>query len=707
MRGLRPILLFIPLLFIASLSGIRAQNQTSNYGTEFRLTLLENYGSLDKVSFVVSLTALPDTVRISVGANSFPMAVYANRDTIISFTRFSTPSASQFGPNKGILVTTSHPSSLYVMNNVQNSSDITSVLPVHRIPGNPEYYINTYRGDESAGRSNSSLFSVIALDDSCLIHIMPSADSRYNLVKGNLYTRWLRKGEVYFEQAADSQSFAGTRIWNTNGCKRFSVFEGARCSYVDYSSSNCRGCDHLYNQTRPMQYQGKSFTTIPFSGMQGGYYFQVVASENNTSLMVDGVAAATLDRGEVFTYNQNANISLCIESDKPVSVVQLMKSGECNGHADNLGNPSLMGLVPDDQTGTRAGFSFPSTSNIAQNPSFPAEYYAGIAARPGTLRSVKINGVPVDTSKFVSTCHLSVASFKLNPANAYLITSDYGFLAYLYAIGKDESYATPVGGALENAITNIGVDANLNSTCDSFRLFRFHAKSDSLAIFNWSFGDGSTAQGDSVEKVYPKTGIYRLKVSAFYTNNTGCKTDTFEKIIQVRKRPYFDLGKDTQVCDGVFFQISPVTEPQLSFRWYDNNTSPLTVVTTPRTVWLTATDSNGCSFSDTMSVDFVNCDSNSLIVPNVFTPGKTQGDDINDLFEVRYTGFDLLRGYIYDRWGQLVYSFRHPEQEFWNGGRNNDVSVPCPSGTYYYMLELSSSVTGQVRKLNGVVQLIR
>ena len=54
-------LLFLTFLFLLSTSRSEAQNQNNNYGKEFRFTFLENYGSLDKVSFVVSLTKLPDT----------------------------------------------------------------------------------------------------------------------------------------------------------------------------------------------------------------------------------------------------------------------------------------------------------------------------------------------------------------------------------------------------------------------------------------------------------------------------------------------------------------------------------------------------------------------------------------------------------------------------------------------------------------------
>ena len=705
-------LLFLTFLLILSTDRTEAQNQNNNYGKEFRFTFLENYGSLDKVSFVVSLTKLPDTVRIYVGNSLFGIGVYKNYDTIISYTKFSSPNAFQFGPNKGILINTisNSPFALYAMNNVQNSSDISTITPSEKIPGNPDYYINTYRGDESLGKENNSLFSVVAIDDSCYINVMPTADSKYNLVKNTPFGIWLRKGQVYYEQALDSQSFAGTHVWNSNGCKRFAVFEGAKCSYVDYSTPNCRGCDHLYNQTRPVQYLGKSFTTLPYETIDGGYYYQIVATENNTIIKIDGVYRTTLNKGGVYQYNQNSNVAVCIESDKLVSVVELMKSGECNGQIDKLGNPSLMNVVPNNQLTNNAGFSFPVTSKISQNPSFPADFYVGISAPIGSLYKLRINGNPIDTTKFVNSCKNTVGSIKLNPTLKYKISSELGFIAYMYAFGIDESYASEVGSSFESNKTQITLAANQYTTCDSFNIFKFKAKSDSFALFKWSFGDGTFQTGDSVNKSYPKTGVYQVKLNATYPNSIGCTGDTFVKTVTVHKRPYFTLGKDSILCFGDFFQVAPVVEPKTKFLWSNGSTLNMVVVNNAQKVWLKLTDTNLCSYTDTMDLRFINCDTNSIIIPNVFTPSNinsVSNDNINDLFETKFTGFDALKGKIYNRWGILVYSFNYPTDSYWNGGLNNDTSNPCPSGTYYYLFEFTNSKTNLVRSYNGVVELIR
>lgn len=701
--GFRALLLFVTCFLFM---GISAQNQTNNYGKEFRFAFLENYGSFEKVSFAVSSESSHFILRISCGSYSDTFVIYG-KDTILDYLKAGTPSASIFSPTRSILITASAPIAVNAMNNSLNSTDISSIMPVERIPSNPTYFVNTYRGDESIGKANNSLFSVLAIDDSVLMTIMPTCNSKNNLVKGIIYTKWLRKGQVYQEQASDSQSFAGTKIWNGKGCKRFVVFEGAKCSFVEYNNNTCKGCDHLYNQSRPLQYLGKSFTTVPFASNSSGYVYQIVATENNTQIYINGTPSVVLNSGESHLVNQKSNVAVCISSDKPISVIELMKSGECNGQSNNLGNPSMMNLIPDNQMTLTAGFSFPSTSNISLNPSFPAEYYVAIVARTGHLGEITLNGVKLDTAKFTSTCSMSVASFKLNGQSKNHISSSNGFAAYMYAFGKDESYASEIGSSFENRTTELILEANKTNVCDTLHMFNFKARSDSSAQYYWNFGDGTSMSGDSVFKSYNKSGQFNLKLNVTYTGNSGCLKDSIEKQIKVYSKPVFSLGQDTQLCQGSYFELSPIVRPKSSLRWWNGSNSSLVVISNNVNAWLTVTDTNKCQFSDTVSIKFINCDTSSIVIPNVFTPGLSKGDNINDLFETQFSGFDNLQGYIYNRWGVKVYNFNFPDNGYWNGCYDNESSNPCPSGTYYYVYKFTNSKTGLTKEVNGVVQLIR
>jgi gliding motility-associated-like protein len=84
-----------------------------------------------------------------------------------------------------------------------------------------------------------------------------------------------------------------------------------------------------------------------------------------------------------------------------------------------------------------------------------------------------------------------------------------------------------------------------------------------------------------------------------------------------------------------------------------------------------------------------------LFIPNVFSPN---GDGINDVFRVEYTGSQPFSLQIFDRWGALINSNVN-KNDGWDGSTlNGDAS---PDGVYYYHVEVGG------RAYTGVVTLMR
>ena len=75
----------------------------------------------------------------------------------------------------------------------------------------------------------------------------------------------------------------------------------------------------------------------------------------------------------------------------------------------------------------------------------------------------------------------------------------------------------------------------------------------------------------------------------------------------------------------------------------------------------------------------------SALVPNVFTPG---GNDENEVFYFHTNGVDVFTVHIYNSWGNLVYS-EEAHTISWTG--NDNAGRKCPSGTYYYVISSASS----------------
>ena len=88
----------------------------------------------------------------------------------------------------------------------------------------------------------------------------------------------------------------------------------------------------------------------------------------------------------------------------------------------------------------------------------------------------------------------------------------------------------------------------------------------------------------------------------------------------------------------------------------------------------------------------------ALEVPNVFTPN---GDNRNDFFTVKtkYTVVYILQ--IFNRWGQLVYQTRNPDNS-WDGTINQQAAT---EGQYFWQIQYGDGLSLRTEK--GVVYLTR
>lgn len=99
-------------------------------------------------------------------------------------------------------------------------------------------------------------------------------------------------------------------------------------------------------------------------------------------------------------------------------------------------------------------------------------------------------------------------------------------------------------------------------------------------------------------------------------------------------------------------------------------------------VILTVTDvESGCL--DTAMIVIKVEDDLIIEVPNVFTPN---GDDVNETFHIKLKGAKTAEGLIYNRWGQLLYSWDVLNVQWDGKAANGEI---CPSATYYYIIKVT------------------
>jgi gliding motility-associated-like protein len=94
----------------------------------------------------------------------------------------------------------------------------------------------------------------------------------------------------------------------------------------------------------------------------------------------------------------------------------------------------------------------------------------------------------------------------------------------------------------------------------------------------------------------------------------------------------------------------------------------------------------------------------NLFVPSAFTPN---GDGINDVFQMQSTGIDAsnFQINIFNRWGEIVYSSKDPQQA-WTGGASGG-EYYIPNGVYTYYIATNSLKTGERYEYRGTISIIR
>lgn len=141
------------------------------------------------------------------------------------------------------------------------------------------------------------------------------------------------------------------------------------------------------------------------------------------------------------------------------------------------------------------------------------------------------------------------------------------------------------------------------------------------------------------------------------------------------------------------------TPPQ----WVANNGSANTMANPPNTTtfYLTIVDPYGCTISDTVTIYVVDviCEEPFVFVPNAFTPN---GDNNNDVFNVRTQQGSEIYLAVYDRWGEKMFE-TYDLSNSWDGTFRGK---PCDPGVFVYYCEVIC-YNNKMYSKKGNVTLIR
>jgi gliding motility-associated-like protein len=184
-----------------------------------------------------------------------------------------------------------------------------------------------------------------------------------------------------------------------------------------------------------------------------------------------------------------------------------------------------------------------------------------------------------------------------------------------------------------------------------------------------------------------------LLVNGSWENSQGQYSATFQDINQC---------DSTHIVNLSFYIVSPLIE-NILFCEFDSVVVFNQWISTSQTLTQVEQTANGCAYEHTINVQMESCivEEALVYIPNVFTPN---GDSVNDTFEIVLQNGIVERGWIFNRWGNIVCTFS-PTQLKWNG-RDERTGKPVLDGVYTYVLYFKPANT--VSKLyQGFVTLIK
>ncbi|NJO25655.1 MAG: PKD domain-containing protein [Bacteroidia bacterium] len=335
------------------------------------------------------------------------------------------------------------------------------------------------------------------------------------------------KGDVF--QIQDDQDLTGSLIESVstglNGCKKIAVFSGSSALAIGSSSY-----DPLYQQLYPVNTWGKDFGVVPFANNPNGYHFRVIASENNTDVIIPGQPIITLNAGEYYPAsapNPTPFVSaMKVSASKPVCAVQYMMSAQAVGAVDQ-GDPDMIILNPVEQNIN--DISIFSSSLQAINSRYLSVYIPTAAAA-----SFRINFV-APTSPFIAMPGAPGYSYLVEnltglPNPSFRLTADSGFNAIAYGLGNFESYAYSAGTNVrdlyqfvvtENQYATVNFPATCKGTPFYFSIVFPYQPTQIKWLFNGLMPD-VTINSPAFDStwVIGNRQVYRYKLPAPYTINS-------------------------------------------------------------------------------------------------------------------------------------------------------------------------------------------
>jgi hypothetical protein len=398
--------------------------QPDSMGTDFWLafmpnqffsTLSFNITSAVGATGTVDVPGLPFSASFTVAPNGMTQVVVPGSVALGNGT------SVEMTENKGIHISSSNPVAVYGMNHYLESSDGFLGLPDNVL--GIDYYILGYPdlvGCEAAA---------VALQNGTTLTItLPAA---FNGHAANVpYTVPLTQGETYliWTNWSATLDFSGAHFQSNNP---IAVYGGSQCANVPAAYNTC---DVLIEELFPTSTWGNIYLTVPLATRLNGDTFRVLASQNGTSVGVNGTNVANLNQGDLWEGIISSGSQ--IVASKPVLVAQYANSNSY----DNVSyaDPSEMQVQSESQYCSHYILA-PDIADFAPN-------FINVVAPVSAVGAVTINSIGIPATSFVpiGTSGYEGAQISVTCA-ACVVDAPLPIGVSVYGFAYEDSYSYPGG----------------------------------------------------------------------------------------------------------------------------------------------------------------------------------------------------------------------------------------------------------------------
>lgn len=404
-----------------------AHAASDSAGTEFFIAFQPNTaaGTSNLSLFITGQQDTQGMVEIPGLNFSQAFTVQANRVTTVNLPS----SAQSLGSNSiarlGVRVTAQSDVTVYGLNQRQYTTDAFLSLPSDIL--GLEYLAMSYPSTYS---SYPSQVAVVGVYDNTQVTITPSAAAT-GRPAGVPFTITLNRLDTFQLTGSGTADLTGSIIATS---APVAVMSGVNCVNVPVGVG---WCDHIVEMMPPVATWGKSFLTVPLATRLKGDVFRVLASQDGTTVHINGVLAATLNRGKFYEKVLTARSQ--IEASAPVLVAQYSPG---QGFDNVISDPFMMLIPPTEQFLNHYTFSTPA-SGFTKN-------FVNVVVPTSAISSLRLDGSPINTALFSSIGSSGFSGAQVPVSlGSHTISGDVAFGIYVYGFGSYDSYGYPGGMAFQ------------------------------------------------------------------------------------------------------------------------------------------------------------------------------------------------------------------------------------------------------------------